>query len=53
MSGYIKYFESGEKNMFFMVKDDNVLDKYHKIWERIKKKLNIKFYRCLFMTKHT
>ena len=53
MSGHIEYFENGEKNMFFMVKDDNVLDKYHKIWERIKKKLNIKFYRCLFMIKHT
>ena len=31
MSGYIKYFENGGKNMFFMVKNDNVLDKYNKI----------------------
>ena len=27
MSGYIKYFKSGGKNMSFMVKDDDVLDK--------------------------
>ena len=27
MSGYIKYFNSGGKNMSFMVKDDDVLDK--------------------------
>ena len=44
MSGYIKYFEKGGKNMSFMVKDDNVLDKYNKIWSKIKEKLNIKFH---------
>ena len=44
MSGYIKYFEKGGKNMPFMVKDDNVLDKYNKIWGKIKEKLNIKFH---------
>ena len=44
MSGYIKYFENGGKNMSFMVKDDNVLDKYNKIWDKIKNKLNIKFH---------
>ena len=27
MSGYIKYFENGGKNMSFMVKNDDVLDK--------------------------
>ena len=27
MSGYIKYFENGGKNMSFMVEDNNVLDK--------------------------
>ena len=45
MSGYIKYFENGGKNMSFMVKDDNVLDKCNKIWDKIKEKLNIKFHR--------
>ena len=44
MSGYIKYFENGGKNMSFMVKDDNVLDKSDKIWNMIKNKLNIKFH---------
>ena len=44
MSGYIKYFQNGGKNMSFMVKDDNVLDKYNKIWDKIKEKLNIKFH---------
>ena len=40
-----KYFENGGKNMSFMIKDDNVLDKYNKIWDKIKEKLNIKFHR--------
>ena len=44
MSGYIKYFENGGKNISFMVKDDNVLDKYNKIWNVNKNKLNIKFH---------
>ena len=44
MNGYIKYFEKGGKNMSFMVKDDNVLDKYDNIWGKIKEKLNIKFH---------
>ena len=29
--------------MSFMVKDDNMLDKYNKIWNVIKNKLKIKF----------
>ena len=43
MSGYIKYFENSGKNMSFVIKDDNVLDKYNLIWEKIKNTLNIKF----------
>ena len=39
---YIKYFESGGKNMSFVIKDDDVLDKYNEIWDKIKEKLNIK-----------
>ena len=39
MSGYIKYFENGGKNMSFMAKDDNVSDKYNEIWDKIKKKV--------------
>ena len=29
--------------MSSMVKNDNVLEKYNKIWDKIKEKLNIKF----------
>ena len=43
MSGYIKYFENGSKNMSFLIKDDEVWDKY-KIWDVIKDKLGIKFH---------
>ena len=42
MSGYIKYFENGGKNMAFSIKDDDVLVKYNEIWDKIKKTLNIK-----------
>ena len=41
MNGYIKCFENSGKNMSFMVKDDDVLDKYNKIWDKIKIKLNM------------
>ena len=50
MSGYIKYFENGGKNMSFMIKNNDVLDKFNKIWDNIKNKLNIK---CLYMMKNT
>ena len=44
MSGYIKYFESDCKNMSFVIKDDDVLDKYNKICNMVKKDLNIKLH---------
>ena len=47
MSGYIKYFENGSKNMSFFVRDDNVLDKYKKICDKINERLNIKFHNKL------
>ena len=50
MSGYIKYFESGGKNMSFSIKDDDVLVKYNEIWDKIKYK---KFIARLFMMKST
>ena len=43
MTGYIKYFENGGK-MSFAIKDDNVLDKYNEIWDKIKETLSIKFH---------
>ena len=30
MSGYIKYFENGSKSMSFLIKNDEVWDKYDK-----------------------
>ena len=44
MSGYIKYFENGGKNMSFLIKDDDVLDRYYLIWNKTKKLFNIKFH---------
>ena len=44
ISGYIKYFENGGKNMSFFIKDNEVWDKYDKIWDVIKDKLGIKFH---------
>ena len=43
MNGYIKYFESG-KNMSFLIKNDEVCEKYDEIWNVIKNKLGIKFH---------
>ena len=42
ISGYIQYFKNGGKNMYFLIKDDEVWDKYNKIWDVIKDKLGIK-----------
>ena len=35
MTRYIKYFENGRKNMSLVIKDDDVLDKYNKIWNKV------------------
>ena len=44
MSAYIKYFKGDGKNMSLMAKDDDMLDKYNKIWDKIKAKLSIKLH---------
>ena len=44
LSAYVKYFENGGKNMPFVIKDDDVLDKYNEICDKIKETLNIKFH---------
>ena len=44
MSGYIKYFENGSKNMSFLIKDDKVWDKYDGICDAIENKLGITFH---------
>ena len=44
MSVYIKYFENRSKNMCFMIKNDDVLDKCDEIWDKIKNTLEIRFH---------
>ena len=44
MTEYIKYFENGGKNMSFVIKDDDMVDKCNEIWEKIKETLSIKFH---------
>ena len=44
MSGYIKYFDNGGKNMSFKSEDDYILLKYNDIWSKIKETLHIKFH---------
>ena len=44
ITGYIKYFENSGKNMSLLIKDDEVRDKYDKIWDATKDKLSINFH---------
>ena len=44
LTGFIKYFENGGKNMSFVIKGDDVLDKYNAVWDKIKETLSIKFH---------
>ena len=44
MSEYIKYFENDGKNMPFLIKDDEFLDKCNKTCNVIKDKLGIRFH---------
>ena len=37
MSGYIKYFDNGGKNMSFKIENESVYLKYTEIWNKIKK----------------
>ena len=51
MSGYKKYFENGVEDISLAIKDDCVLDKFNKIWNKIKKSLNTKFNSMLVYDK--
>ena len=44
MSGYIKYFDDGGKNMSFVTYDKEVYEKYNEIWNVVKKLLKLKFF---------
>ena len=43
MSGYIKYFDDGGKNMSFVTDDEKIYEKYNEIWEVVRKLLKVKF----------
>ena len=51
ITGYIKYFENGGKNMSFVIKDDMRREKYNEICNKIKETLALNFTACLFMMK--
>ena len=44
MSGYIKYFDDGGKNMSFVTDNKEVYKKYNEIWEVVGKLLKLKFF---------
>ena len=44
MNGYIKYLENGGKNMSFLIKYNEVWEKYEDVWNVIKNNLGIKFH---------
>ena len=43
MSGYIKYFDNGGKNMSFVTDDKEVCKKYNEIWNIVKRLLKLEF----------
>ena len=43
MSGYIKYFDNGGKNMSFVTDDKEVYGKYDEMWNVVKSLLKLKF----------
>ena len=43
MTGYVKYFDDGGKNMSFVSDDESVYEKYGAIWARVGKLLKLKF----------
>ena len=43
MSGYIKYFDNGGKNISFVTDDKKVYEKYDEIWNVVKGLLKLKF----------
>ena len=43
MSGYIKYFDDGGKNISFVIDDKEIYEKYNEMWNVIKRLLKLKF----------
>ena len=44
MSGYIKYFDDGGKNMSFVTDDKEVYEKHNEIWNVVKRLLKLKCF---------
>ena len=44
ISGDIKYFDNGSKNMSFKIGDEDICLKYNEIWNKIKSMLNVKLH---------
>ena len=44
MSGYIKYFDDGRKNMSFVTDYKEIYKKYNEIWEVVRKLLKLKLF---------
>ena len=43
MSGYIKYFDNGGKNLSFVTDDKEVYKKYNELWNVVKRLLKLEF----------
>ena len=53
ISGYIKYFDDGGKNVSSKIEDESVYLRYNEVCNKIKKALNIVFIVSLFIMKNT
>ena len=53
MNRHIKYFENGGKNMSFLIKNDEVWEKYEEIWDATKNKPGSKFHSEPIYEKNT
>lgn len=42
MSGYAKRFDQ-KKNIFFLIKDDEFLNKYNEMWDKVSNSIKIRF----------
>ena len=47
MSGYIKYFDEGGKNMSFVTNDKEVYEKYNEVWNVVKKLLLLVLFEMI------
>lgn len=43
MRGYVKCFDNGGTNMYFMTKDNKLFKKYNTIWNNVSNLMKIEF----------